>query len=141
MKSNFRNVIFIVALMALIGAAVADGQFTHMGGTRRQNAHQMSAVVDSVMQRDDVSRVFCRLIGRPHTSQRIDSIYITLPDGSALGAKDIDPIYFHRAFQWEEENDMPVEIDFTPSSAHNLNKFQMTMVTPYGEVTTLWAEK
>ncbi len=139
MKSNLRNVIFISALMALIGAAVAEGRLNTITG-RRQNAHQMTAVIDSVMQREDVARVYCRIVGKPHTSQRIDSIYITLPDGSAMNAIDIDPIYFNRGFQWEDESEMPLEIDFNPTG-RQLGKFQMTMVTPYGKVATAWTGK
>lgn len=137
MKRNLRNVIFIVALMALIGAAVADGQLMDLAG-KRKSAHPMTAQVDSVMVRSDVSRVYCRVIGRPHTSQCIDSVYITLPDGTNMGATDIDPIYFKRSFQWEDEPDMPLEIDFAPTGK-SLNKFKLTMITPYGNVSTTWS--
>ncbi|MDE7388134.1 MAG: hypothetical protein K2M97_02645 [Muribaculaceae bacterium] len=129
--SNRRNMIFGAALIALIGAAVADGQFPHR---READKHELSVTVDSVMQRTDVTRLYCRLIGRPHTSQRIDSVSLSLPDGSAIAATDIDPIYFRRSFQWEDESAMPVELDFPPLDS-KVNRLKITIFTPYGEVS------
>lgn len=137
MKRNLRALIFLAALMALIGVVVADGQLSDLSG-RRRAAHQMTARVDSLMTRSDVTRIYCRAVGRPHTSQRIDSVYITLPDGTALGATDIDPIYFRRAFQWEDQPDMPLEIDFPPLDRRPA-RFRLTMVTPYGNVETTFS--
>lgn len=122
--------------MALIGIAVAGGQFSNLNA-RRQAAHLMTAAVDSVMTRPDVTRIYCRAIGRPHTSQRIDSIYITLPDGNSTGATDIDPLYFHRGFQWEDETDINLEIDFPPMPI-SPQRFRLTMVTPYGNVEAIY---
>lgn len=128
--SNRRNMIFGAALLALIGAAVADGQFTE----RRADKHTMSVTVDSVMTRTDVTRVYCRLTGRPHTSQRVDSVQMSLPDGTTLRATDIDPLYFTQAFQWEDEPDMPVEIDF-PALTAPVSRMTLKVFTPYGEIS------
>lgn len=132
MKNNLRIIFFSCALLALIGAAVAQGQ---LNPSRQRDQHTMSIAVDSVMQRDDVTRVYARLIGKPHTSQRIDSITLHAPKflPAAIGATDIDPIYFHRGFQWEDEAEMPVEIDFAPVS-RKLSAFTITAITPYGNI-------
>lgn len=135
-KNHLRIVTFVVALMALIGIAVAGGQLSDLGA-RRQTAHQMTAIVDSVMTRSDVTRVYCRAVGRPHTSQRIDSVYITMPDGSSAGADDIDPIYFRRGFQWEDETDLAIELDFPPMPVKP-ERFRLTMITPYGNVEAIY---
>lgn len=134
MKNNIRNIFFIGSLLALIGAAVAEGQLNTLS-SRQQTQHAMSIAIDSVMQREDVTRVYARLIGKPHTSQRIDSITLHAPKflPAALGATDIDPIYFHRGFQWEDEAEMAVEIDFAPVS-RKLSAFTVTAITPYGNV-------
>lgn len=134
MKNNLRNIFFVAALLALIGAAVAQSQLNPLS-SRQNSQHTMSIAIDSVMQRDDVTRVYARLIGKPHTSQRIDSITLHAPKflSAAIGATDIDPIYFHRGFQWEDEAEMPVEIDFPPVS-RKLSAYTITAITPYGNI-------
>ena len=128
-----RNSIFLLALLCLIGVAVAEGArsgaIPGMGNNR-----QMTAVVDSIMYRKDVTRVYCRVLGRPNTSHRINAV--TMKSGSqAFAATDIDPIYFERSFQWEEDGQIPLEIDF-PAMKTKLNEFQLVFDTPYGAVTS-----
>lgn len=60
---------------------------------------------------DDLIRVGGDLIGRPHTSARIDSVTLTTDD-ARIKANDIDGVDFERYFQWEDEGIIPVEIDF-----------------------------
>ncbi len=66
-------------------------------------------VVDSIDYRKEVTRIYGRLTGRPHTSDRID--HVTL-DG--IGCSDIDGVDFNRYFQWEDDGQIPVELDFPP---------------------------
>ncbi len=78
--------------------------------------------VDSIEMRSDVARIYGHIYGTPNTSARIDGFFIK-PDARAvpLGTKiveeeatDIDGFEFTHRFQWEEDGDIPVEIDFNP---------------------------
>lgn len=66
-------------------------------------------VCDSIDFRSDLTRVYGRLIGTPHTSHRIDGVKMT-PGG--VYATDIDGVDFKRYFQWEDDGEIAVEIDF-----------------------------
>lgn len=79
-------------------------------------------VVDSIMFRPDVTRVYGRLTGIPHTSARIDGFTITADPTGRRGqarATDIDGFDFERRFQWEDSGSFPVEIDFPAMTAEN----------------------
>jgi len=79
--------------------------------------------VDSIDYRSDLTRVYGKLIGKPHTSQRVDSISMTVA-GTRYSASDIDGVDFRRWFQWEETGNIAVEIDFeamTPIGRGELN--------------------
>ncbi len=71
-------------------------------------------MVTKIDFRSDLTRIYGRLIGRPHTSGRIDALSLTLPDGETVAATDIDGIDMKRYFQWEDDNYIEVEIDFPP---------------------------
>lgn len=68
-------------------------------------------VADSIDCRKDLTRLYGRLTGRPHTSERIDSVTIKI-NGKIYVSNDIDGVDFKRWFQWEDEGEIPVEIDF-----------------------------
>ena len=67
--------------------------------------------IDSVDYRATLTRVYGAVLGRPHTSMRIDNI-IMLERGKEFPATDIDGIDFKRWFQFEENGMIPIEIDF-----------------------------
>lgn len=69
--------------------------------------------VDSVSCRNDLSRVYCKIIGLPHTSERIDKATLVV-NGATLSATDIDGVDFKRYFQWEDDGIIRLEIDFPP---------------------------
>ena len=77
----------------------------------KQN-HVMQVTVDKIdnTNSDGVSRVACTLWGVPHTSSRIDSVTAVI-NGVVFKATDIDGVDFGRYFQWEDEQDLPVEVD------------------------------
>ncbi|MEZ3466559.1 hypothetical protein [Muribaculum intestinale] len=102
--------IFIGCVVALF-VAVLVAQ-AHVERRYRTTASQhITLVVDSIDYRQDLTRVYGKLIGTPHTSQRIDAM--TLTSGSnAHEAVDIDGVDFSRWFQWEEDGVIAVEIDF-----------------------------
>lgn len=131
--SRMRKVIFLIALVALVSAAVAEGPLFS-----RNRQREMSVKVDSVMWRSDVTRVYCRLFGLPHTSQRVDAVTLDTPDAS-VAATDIDPLYFKRSFQWEDNGVIEIELDFAPVKP--VDEFTMTFVTPYGDVAATYSGK
>lgn len=60
---------------------------------------------------DDLIRVCGELVGRPHTSARIDSITLKSGHGQ-VKANDIDGVDFERYFLWEDDGRIYIEIDF-----------------------------
>ncbi|MDE6080439.1 MAG: hypothetical protein K2G35_10300 [Duncaniella sp.] len=67
--------------------------------------------VDSIDFRKDLTRVYGRLTGRPHTSGRIDTVEME-NRGRKLVADDIDGVDFNRYYQYEDEGVILLEIDF-----------------------------
>lgn len=102
-------------------------------GAEAQAKHSLSVATDTVEWRSDVTRVHCRLKGIPHTSHRVDSVAMTA-GSKRFVATDIDPIYFTRSFQWEDDGVIPVEIDFAPMKARK--QFTLIFYTPYGQIRT-----
>lgn len=90
----------------------------------------LTYVVDSIDYRKDVTRLYGRLLGAPHTSNRIDKI--TLNHGNqSISCSDIDGIDFNRYFQWEENGSINTEFDFGPMKA--VEQFDVVFKTPKGE--------
>ena len=75
----------------------------------------LTMVCDSIDYRTDLTRVYGRLTGRPHTSNRIDGV-VLVSGGRTFVSTDIDGVDMKRWFQWEEDGFIPVEIDFAPMS-------------------------
>ena len=73
----------------------------------------LTILADSIDFRSDLARLYGRLQGRPHTSDRIDRIYVSV-NGVETDASDIDGVDFKRWFQWEDDGLIPVEIDLPP---------------------------
>ena len=93
----------------------------------------MTVEVDSVMFRSDVTRVYCRILGRPHTSQRIDCTSLVV-NGTELNGTDIDGVDFERYFQWEDEGVIPLELDFAPT--RKSKKVQVKLLTLRGIISS-----
>lgn len=98
----------------------------------------LAVVVDSVDYRADLTRVYGKLVGRPHTSGRVDSASL-LSGKSSLSATDIDGVDFKRYFQWEDDGEIPVEIDFP--AVKPLKAAQLILTTPRGESVTTIKQK
>lgn len=93
----------------------------------------LTFVVDSIDYRQDLTRVYGRIQGRPHTSNRIDEVqYISTR--TALKSNDIDGVDFRRYFQWEDDGEIPIEIDF-PATKPDAG-VQFIFTTPRGQSTT-----
>lgn len=85
-------------------------------------AEPIAFTVDSIDFRKDLTRVYGKLTGTPHTSNRIDDAMLYTPSGVSE-AIDIDGVDFRRYFQWEDEGEISVEIDFPRSPAPNAISF------------------
>lgn len=93
----------------------------------------LTFTVDSIDYRADLTRVYGRVKGRPHTSHRIDEVqYVTT--GTAMKSTDIDGVDFRRYFQWEDDGQIPVEIDF-PAAKPEAG-VQLLFTTSRGQSTT-----
>lgn len=89
-------------------------------------------VVDSIDYRKEVTRIYGRLTGRPHTSNRIDNAAL---DG--CGCTDIDGVDFNRYFQWEDDGQIPVELDFPPCKPKKQGSILIR--TPRGQSTIVFS--
>ena len=99
----------------------------------------LAVTVDSIDFRTDLTRVYGKLVGRPHTSHRVDEATL-LTGKSSFKADDIDGVDFKRYFQWEDEGEILIEIDFPKMK--RFNAAQLIVVTPRGEsVTSVRARK
>lgn len=121
----------LLAVMAIaVNASVAVGAAGAVPGAAGSN---MAVEVDSVMFRSDVTRVYCRILGRPHTSQRIDCASLVVND-TELNSTDIDGVDFERYFQWEDKGVIPLEIDFDPT--RKAGKVQVKLLTIRGIISS-----
>lgn len=73
----------------------------------------MRLITDSIDFTSEYTRVYGKLIGQPHTSNRIDNVTLSVGNGSHNGI-DIDGVDLNRWFQWEDDGVIPVEFDFPP---------------------------
>lgn len=89
--------------------------------------------VDSIDYRNDLTRVYGKLIGRPHTSNRIDGVNMA-GNNYSVDANDIDGVDFRRYFQWEDDGTIPIELDFP--SVKVSNGIQIVFSTAHGQSTT-----
>lgn len=60
---------------------------------------------------DNLARVCGNITGTPHTSARIDSVTF-VSEKRRIKANDIDGVDFERYFQWEDDGNIYIEIDF-----------------------------
>lgn len=94
----------------------------------------LTFLADSVDFRSDLTRVYGRLSGRPHTSNRIDFISVRPMEGKQSESTDIDGVDMKRWFQWEDDGIIPVEIDFPAMSPQN--NMVISVQGPRGE--SIW---
>ena len=125
-----KRFILPVALMAAI-SFLSEAKIVRNYNSASDNT--LSFRVDSIDYRADLTRVYGKLVGRPHTSNRIDGISLTTT-GSAVISTDIDGVDFQRYFQWEDDGQIPVEIDFPVLK--NTDECQFLFMTVHGPSTT-----
>ena len=124
-----RRVGIFIGCVAALFVAVIVAQ-AHVERKYRASASlHINLVVDSIDYRTDLTRLYGKLIGVPHTSQRIDAL--TLSSASkTYQAVDIDGVDFKRWFQWEDDGIIAVEIDFDVMSP--VKHGVITINTPRG---------
>ncbi len=93
----------------------------------------LAVVVDSVDFRSDLTRVYGKIVGTPHTSGRVDAASLLSGKRSWQGT-DIDGVDFKRYFQWEDDGQIPVEIDFPAMKP--FKTAQLVLTTVRGESVT-----
>lgn len=91
---------------------------------------QIGFKIEKIDYRDDLTRVYGFLIGKPHTSGRIDEMIFVASTGEKHDATDIDGIDMKRWFQWEDDNAIYVEIDFPPMKIQS--EFTIMLSGPKG---------
>lgn len=114
----------LTALAALVIAIAANSHTLYDYAAIPMQGSNMpfTFTVDSIEMRSDVARIYGHIYGTPHTSARIDGFFIkpaaqSVPLGTKIveeEATDIDGFEFTHRFQWEDNGDIPVEIDFKP---------------------------
>lgn len=95
-----------------------------------ESGGQIGFKIEKIDYRDDLTRVYGFLIGKPHTSGRIDEMIFVASTGEKLNATDIDGIDMKRWFQWEDDNAIYVEIDFPPMKIQS--EFTIMLSGPKG---------
>lgn len=132
MKKSIVYIALVSILLPLSASAKVER------GYHSESKPGLSFVVDSVDYRKDLTRVYGRLIGAPHTSGRIDRISLAAPSGTMM-CSDIDGVDFNRYFQWEASGVINTEMDFP--AMRPAPKFEVTFRTPRGEFVTKAVKK
>lgn len=92
--------------------------------------------ISKIEYRQDLTRIYGELIGKPHTAARIDEI-VLLSAGRTFKWTDIDGFDAMRYFQWEDDGRIAIEIDFPPMKP--LTVFELRASGPNNE--NLWTVK
>lgn len=116
---------FITAAM-IAASLIASAKVTRGYESHPEVANSLMLRVDSIDYRSDLTRVYSTLEGRPHTSNRIDKATF-----AGQQATDIEGVDFQRYFQWEDDGQIPVEIDFP--AMRRAEKATLTLDTPRGQ--------
>lgn len=125
----------IFSLIVIVSAACLTSCAKVVRGWQSESQGEPTVTVDSIDFRKDLTRVYCHISGRPHTSNRIDRVSMTV-NGRLLECSDIDGVDFNRYFQWEDDGTIPLELDFGPVKKASQGELRLT--TPRGETLTKW---
>lgn len=143
--SHLRIIAIICAAIACISSSKMSAFCTIIQNTDK-NGPTLSTSNNSTLyfqptsvvykQDDGIIRLKGNLVGRPHTSNRIDGATLTI-NKIDYQAIDIDGIDFKRYFQWDDEGLIPLEIDFKLSKGKRLPKVTsksiITLKTIHGD--------
>lgn len=110
------NLALFIALLAAVGCTVGTAAhrpvMAYGYNVAVAEASPVGLEIDSIDFRSDLTRIYGKLIGTPHTSNRIDRLTLTAGTDAPCTSTDIDGIDMKRWFQWEDSFRIPVEIDF-----------------------------
>lgn len=95
----------------------------------------LGIVIHRTEYREDLTRVYACLMGRPHTSGRIDDITMITNEGKIYKFTDLDGVDPKRYFQWEDDGKIFIEIDFPPMKEQN--GFVLQFDCPDGIIKTV----
>lgn len=124
----------IAIAVVVIAAAACGAQAKIVKNYKSHNDDVLTFQVDSIDFRKDLTRVYGKVIGRPHTSHRIDGVTLNI-NNQSLVSDDIDGVDFKRYFQWEDDGFILLEIDFPATRpSRNLN---LNFNTVRGNATTI----
>lgn len=138
MKRNL-FITLIIALTSLCAQSLSAKKVTGYNNAKSEQTGYITFVVNSIDYRPDLTRVYGRIVGKPHTSERIDALYLVTPSGKQYQCTDIDGVDFKRWFQWEDEGSIDVELDF-PAMKQG-KRFTIKSTGPKGESHTLIKKK
>lgn len=132
---NRHIAVILTACLSAASCATAAGRVERRySSTSDTPVPGISLVVDSVDFRKDLTRMYGRIVGHPNTAQRIDSLLLSIGTGKkSLPATDIDGVDFKRWFQWEENGEIGLEIDFAPI-VRIPERMELKALTPKGPV-------
>lgn len=128
MKKTF---ISICALMLMTSIAINAKVLRNYSS---QSDGKLTFTVDSIDYRSDLTRIYGKLRGRAHTSNRVDGV-IYMGKTSSYTSTDIEGVDFRRYFQWEDDECIPIELDFPKMEIES--GAQLIFNTPYGQSTTM----
>ncbi|MCM1138864.1 MAG: hypothetical protein NC311_07155 [Muribaculaceae bacterium] len=123
--------LFSTAIIATLTLMLVDAEI--LRDYESQSNGNLSFSVDSIDYRPDLTRVYGKLQGRPHTSNRIDDVKV-IKNTESYSSTDIDGVDFRRYFQWEDDGVIPIEIDFPAMKSGQ--GVQLIFNTPYGQSQT-----
>ena len=110
----------LISLRLIIAALLTGVALTAPAETRdvrratSRSTGALTLLADSIDFRSDLTRIYGRLSGVPHTAGRIDMLMMQAPGGEPRQFTDIDGVDAERWFQWEDDGVIAVEIDFPP---------------------------
>ena len=122
------SLLFFFSTCAIVAVAAKVSGFK---STKGESTGYITFRVTSIDYRPDLTRVYGTLVGRPHTSERIDELTIMTPGGKVISSTDIDGVDMKRWFQWEDDGAIEVEIDFP--AMKQLKSFTIISKGPKGE--------
>lgn len=126
MKRIFTSIALVCAILSPLAAKTVRGY-------ESSSDNILCFEVDSIDYRSDLTRVYGKVKGRPHTSNRIDLVQL-IGTGASASSTDIDGVDFRRYFQWEDDGMIPVEIDFPVVKESRC--VQLLFTTAHGQSTT-----
>lgn len=126
----------LLAVMSVAAGMAKSPLYKQLSAT---GTDLMTIAVERIDAVDGGIRLYATLTGRPHTSNRIDTLMIVTPEGKTVSANDIDGVDMKRWFQWEDSGAIDVEIDFPVRKVPS--KFTLKATGPKGDVEAKFVKK